>query len=101
MNLSHPNHPLRVRPAAGRGDEQSLMQGAEVEAAVEAVSEGGAVSSRIFSEVERMVAAGETGLESAQHGVDPSELGQILRHSRPHDRTLVRAAGLGHCGKAG
>jgi hypothetical protein len=55
MNFSQPNRLLRVWGAGGGGDEQPRVQRAEVEATVESITESGEVSSRILSEVERMV----------------------------------------------
>ena len=62
MNLSQPNRSLRVWRAGNGGDQQPRVQRAEIEPTVEAIREGGEVSSRILSEVERMVTAGEAGL---------------------------------------
>ncbi len=48
MNLSHPNTPLGVGPAVGGGDDQTRMQCAEMESAVESIGEGGEVVARAF-----------------------------------------------------
>jgi len=79
MTLSQPNESLRVRSATHSGDEQALMQCRQVESAVEAVREGGEVSGRILAEVERVVAAGETGFQIAEHGVDPLKFRKVPR----------------------
>ncbi len=71
LNLSQANRSLWVWGAGNGGDQQPRVQRAEIEATVEAIGEGGEVSSRILSEVERMVTATEAGFEVAEHGVDP------------------------------
>src|SRR3990167_636372 len=101
MNLSRPNRPLRVRPTAGGGDDQARMQCAEIESAIEAIGESGEISGRILSKVECMVTPAQTGLEVAQYGVDPLELGQVLRLSSGDDGRLMHASGRGDGGKAG
>lgn len=101
MNLSHPNCGLRVRRALDSGDKQAVVQCSEIESSVESVSERGQISCRILSEVERMVTPGQTGLEIAQHGVDPLELGQILWFASGHDGGPMGASGHGDGGKAG
>ena len=101
MNVSQPDRALRVRSAVNCRDEQARMQRAEVESAVKTVGEGGQISCRVFSEVERMVAAGQTSFEIAEHGVDPMELGQVSWFSSGHDGGLMRAPSRGDSAKAG
>ena len=65
---------------AGDGNhEQSRVKRAQIEPTVESVGERGQVSRCIFAEAERMVAAAQNGLEVTEYGVDPLELGQVLR----------------------
>ena len=78
MNLSHPNRTLGLCATASCGEKQALVQRPEVESAVEAVGKCGQVAGRILSEGECMVAAGQTGLEIAEDGVDPLEFGQFF-----------------------
>src|ERR1700674_5691484 len=101
MNLSQSNRSLRVWRAGNGGDQQPCVQRAEIEATVEAISEGGEVSSRILSEVERMVTAGEAGFEVAQDGVDPLELGQLFRLAPGDNGGLVHATGFGDGAETG
>ena len=68
------------------------MQGAQIELAVESITERGQVSGSIFSEVECMVAAAQAGLEVAEQGVDPLELRQVLGLSPADDGRLMHAA---------
>ena len=77
--LSSPNHPLRLRHTGGGSQKQSRVKRAQIESAVESIGERGQVSRSIFAEVERMVTAAQTGLEVTEYGVDPLELGQVLR----------------------
>ena len=101
MTVSHPNHSLRRWRATHGGDQESLVQGAEVEAPVEAVREGGEISSCVFSEGKRVVAACEAGFEVAQDRVDPLELGHVFGLAAGHDGGLVSAACGGDGTKAG
>lgn len=73
MSFSQANRVLGVGVTASSGDEEPLMQSAEVESTVEAVGERRQVSSGILPEVECMIATGQAGLEVAQDGVDPLE----------------------------
>ncbi len=101
MIVSQPNRALRVRSTEGRGDQQTVMEVFEIEAPVEAIGESGEVSSGILWEIERMVATGETGLEVAEHGVNPLKLGQVLWLAPGDDGGLVRATGLGDGAETG
>ena len=69
------------------------MQCAEIESAIESIGEGREVLSGVPSEVECMVTPAQAGLEVAQHGVDPLELGQILRLSSGNNGWLMNASG--------
>lgn len=75
MTLSRPNHTLGLRRAGGGSHEQSRLEHAWIEAALESIAERGQVSGRMFAEVECMVAATQAGLQIAGHGVDPLERG--------------------------
>ena len=95
MNLSQANRALRVGAAANGGDEEPLLQSADVESAVEAVGECRQVSSGMLAEVECMIATDEAGLEIAQDGVDPPELRQVFRLPSGDDGGLMDAPGFG------
>jgi len=95
MKLSYPNRPLRLRRAFRRSHEQSLMQRPQIEAAIETVREGAEISRRILSESESMVTTAQTGLEVAEQGVDPLELGHISGLSSAHDNRPVRTSRRG------
>lgn len=53
-------------------------------------------SGGVLSVVERMKRAGQRGLEIAQHGVDPFELGQVSGLQRTDDPRHVETTGIGH-----
>src|SRR3546814_20608589 len=91
MWFSRPNHPRRVRHTGGGSHEQSRVKRAQIESAVESVGERGQVSRCVFAEVERMVAAAQTRLEVTEYGVDPLELGQVLRFALADDGWLMRS----------
>lgn len=101
MNLSQPNRPLRLRLAGDCGDQQTLLQGVEIESSVEAISESGEVSSRIFWEAERMITARQASFEVAEHRVDPLEFRQVFRFAPGHNGGLVHATGLSDGTEAG
>jgi hypothetical protein len=101
MSLSQANRVLGVGVTASSGDEEPLMQSAEVESTVEAVGECRQVSSGILPEVECMIATGRAGLEIAQDGVDPLELRQVFRLSSGDDGWLMDAPGFGDGSEAG
>ena len=58
-------------------DDEASDEAAQIEAAVEPVSEGGEIGLGVLGVVEGVKGAGQGGLQVAQHGVDPGELGQI------------------------
>ncbi len=93
MNLSQSNRAPEVRATASGGDEQALVQRAEIESRLEAVGKCGQVSSGVLSEVECMIATGQTGLDVAEAGVDPLELGQVFWRSSSDDGRLIQAPG--------
>ena len=101
MMFSRPNHPLRLRHTGGGSHEQSRVKGAQIESAVESVGERGQVSRCVFAEVERMVAAAQTRLEVTEYGVDPLELGQVLRFALADDGWLMRTTCTAHRTEAG
>lgn len=75
--------------------------GTEVEPAIESVRECAEVSCRALVEIESMVAAAETGLEIAEHGVHPLELRHVLRLSASNGDRFVIAPGRSDCESAG
>jgi hypothetical protein len=89
------------RPGSRHINDEGGDQVAQVESMVEPVGEGCEVGLGVFAEFQRLVGAGQHGLEVAQHRVDPLELGQITRLERPHYLGRVNATGLGDRGKAG
>ena len=97
MTLSRPNHTLGLRRAGGGSHEQSRLEHAWIEAALESIAERGQVSGRMLAEVECMVAATQAGLQIAGQGVDPLERGQVLRFAPADDGRQMRAA----CSEAG
>ena len=84
-----------MRGAVGRSHQQPMVQRSQVESAVEAVGESGEIATGILSEAERMLGARQAGLQVAQHGVDPLELGQVVGLSPRHDGGPIDTAGLG------
>ena len=58
--------------------------------------------SGVLGKLESFVSAVDQGLEVAQHGVDPDELGQFARLARTHDdvrggRSPRRTSATAHC----
>ena len=80
--------------------EQVGDHGVEIEASVEAVGEGAEIAAGVFAELERLVRAGDRGLQVAQDGVDPVELGQFARLALADDDVGVGASGIDDAGKA-
>lgn len=78
MNVSYPNRTQRPRHCGGGGDQQALVKLAQIEAPVEAITERSKIACSILLQVEGMVAIWLAGLEIAQNGVDPLELGTSL-----------------------
>lgn len=83
------------------GHEHSRTRRAQIESAVEAVGKRGQVAVRILRELECMVAPAQAGLQIAEHGVDPLELGHVLRLAAADDGRSMRPAGGGHGTEAG
>ena len=100
MNVSHSNNAHRVRRRRGSGDDQSLMERAQIKAPVEAITERGEIASGVLLEVEGMVTTGQTGLEIAEDGIDPAKLGNLLRLAASHDHRVMAASGFGDGAKA-
>ena len=75
-------------------------QSAQVEAAIEAVGEGGEVALSVLAVVQRVERTGQSCLQIAQHFVDPLELWQVARLERAHHDGLVHAARVGNGDKA-
>ena len=77
---------MGVGPAVGGGDDQTRMQCAEMESAVESIGEGGEVVGRVFSESECMVTPAQAGLE-------------LVKQASPSENTVQPGARLdwAHC----
>ena len=80
--------------------DQAQQQALEIESAVEPIREGTQVMGGVLGELEGLVRAVDQGLEVAQHGIDPSELGQVARLARAHNDVGVSAARVNDAGKA-
>lgn len=81
-------------------DDEASDEAAQIEAAVEPASEGGEIGLGVLGVVEGVKGAGQGGLQVAQHGVDPGELGQIARLALPDNDGRVQAAGVCDGGEA-
>jgi hypothetical protein len=86
---------FRYRPGSRHINDEGGDQVAQVESVVEAVGEGCEVGLGVLAELQRLVGAGQHGLEVALHRVDPLERGQVTRLERPHYLGRVDATGLG------
>ena len=95
MNVSHPNNAHGVRRSRSGGDDQALMERAQIEASVEAITERRKIASGILLEVESMVATGQAGLEIAEDGIDPAKLGHLFGFAAGHDCWAMAASGFG------
>ena len=78
-----------------RGD-----QVAKVESVVEPICEGAEVGLGVLAVLQRLEGTRHNGLEVAQHGVDPSELGQVPGLECAHHPGHVDAPGFGDCSEA-
>ncbi len=72
----------------------------QVEAPDDPVGEGGQVGLAVLSVSQRLERLGQRVLQVTQYGIDPVELGQILRLEGTHHAGDVDAAGFGDCGEA-
>lgn len=81
-------------------DDDSRHEPAQVEATVETVGESGQIALAVLAELQRVVSAGQHGLEVAEHRVDPLELGQVARLEATNDSRHVDAPRLGDGGEA-
>lgn len=95
-----PDRRLSVWHGPHHVDNEARHQAAQIEASVEAVGEGGEVVGGVLAVVQRVVRARQRGLEIAQHGVDPLELGQVAGREVAHDHGHVDAADIGHSREA-
>ena len=86
------DHLLPDGCAASGACDQARHQVAQVKAAIESVGESGKLVGGVLAVLERVVSAGQRGLEVAQHGVHPQELRQISRLALTDDHRLVGAA---------
>src|SRR5674476_717756 len=101
MNFSHhTNRALRVRSTLRCCHQQPLSERLEIESTVEPVGKSAKILRCIFSKAKAVVAATQTGLEVAQHRVDPLQLGYILGLAPCHDSAFMGASGLGHSAEA-
>jgi hypothetical protein len=96
-----PDSFFRYRPGSRHINDESGDQVAQVESMVEPVGKGCEVGLGVLAKLQRLVGAGQRGLEVAQHSVDPLELGQVTRLERPHHLGRVGATRLGNGSKAG
>lgn len=87
-----PDHPFPDGRATSGVDDQARHQVAQIEAAIESVGESGQVVGGVLAVFERVVSAGQRGLEVTQHSVHPQELRQISRLAVPDDHRLVGAS---------
>src|SRR3546814_14950149 len=101
MVCRRPDPPLRPRQTGAGSPEQCSVKRAQIESSVESVGERGQVSRVVCAEVERMVAAAQTRLEVTEYGVDPLELGQVLRFALADDGWLMRTTCTAHRTEAG
>ena len=90
-----PDHLFPDGRAASDVDDHARNQVAQIEAAIESVGEGGQVVGSVLAVLQRVVSAGQRGLEVAQHCVDPEELRHISRLAVTDDHRLVGAACCG------
>lgn len=82
---------LGARPNGGGCGDEAYGKGLQMEAAIEAIGEGGQVPLAVLGEVKRRVSAAETRLEVAKEGVDPQKLRQLLGLAAADDGRLVLA----------
>jgi hypothetical protein len=90
-----PDHLFQHRLAPQYIGDEGRHQPAQVEASDEPVGEGGQVGLAIPSVGQRMEGVGQRCLQVAQHGVDPLELGQVLRLESSHYMWCGDAAPVG------
>lgn len=95
-----PNLADAMRRTACRVDDQPCDEAAQIEAAVEAVGEGGEVGVGMLGPAQRVIRAVQAGFEIAQDRVHPGELRQVSRLAITHHDGQVNAARSGHGRKA-
>ena len=76
-------------------------QGRHVDTPVKTVAKGGEVGAGIFGVLQGVIRASQTGLQIAQHRVDPFELRQVSQLARADDVDFVGAIGRGDRAEAG
>ena len=81
-------------------DDEPCGETAQIEAPVEAISEGVEVVARVLAVLQRMECARQRRLQVAQHRVDPLELGQIARLEATRHQRHVHTLRVSHCRKA-
>ena len=101
MTFSHSNPALRARVAGRGGHQQSVGEGMEVEAAIEAIGDSAEVAFGVLAEAEGMVGTAEAGFDIAQDRVHPVEQRQLFGLTPAHDRGLMRTAGVGDASETG
>ncbi len=95
-----PDHFFRHRLGTRRVNDEVGDQVAQVESVVEPVSECAKVGLGVLAVLQRLEGARHHGLEVAQHGVDPLELGQVPGLECAHHPGHVDAPGFGDCSEA-
>ena len=98
--MSPPDHLFRYRLAPRHIDDEAGQEVPQVEASVEPVGESSQVSLAVLAVLQRVERAGQRGLEVAQHGIDPLELGQVPRLEGAHHPRQVNTACFIDGGKA-
>ena len=91
---------FRHRLGPRRLNDEVGYQVAQVEPVVEPIGEGAEVGLGVLAVLQRFEGGRHRGLEVAQHGVDPLELGQVPRLECAHHPGHMDAFGFGDCGKA-
>jgi len=101
MNIFRSSRAKLLGLSPGSCDQETLVKRAQVETAIEAVTEGSEVSRAMFSEAEGMLATGQTGLEIAEYRVDPLEFEDISLFASSYNGRAMPTAGLGYRSKTG
>lgn len=95
-----PDHPFLERHAPRDVDDQPGDGVAHIKASVASVGEGGEVVPSILAVLQRVVGAGQRGLQIAEYRVHPQELRQVARLALAVDNRLVFVDGGGYGGEA-
>ena len=89
MSFSQAKPILRVRAAGHRGHQQSVGQGMEVEAAIEAIGDGAEVALGVLAVAEGMVGTAEAAFYVAEDRVYPVEHGSLVQHEMSLNRSQL------------